>query len=156
MKLTLVQSEPPDKGPEPAAKRAEGGAKPSDAPRHQAETQGTPSFETMDRVGRAVLARFTQGISPHALYDAWFDWASHLASAPGRLLELGIEAVNIAARFAGFATRGRPRTEPPFQPQAGDRRFDDEPGSGSLTCCGSRLSSRKKPGGKARRARCAA
>src|SRR5687767_6578341 len=103
MKLTLVQSEPPGKGPEAAAKQAEGGAKASDAPRHAADTQGTPSFETMDRVGRAVLARFTQGISPHALYDAWFDWASHLASSPGRLLELGIEAAKLGASFARFA-----------------------------------------------------
>ena len=63
-----------------------------------------PSFETMDRLGRAVTARLTQGISPHALYAAWFDWASHLANAPGRLIELGVEAVNIGARFARFAT----------------------------------------------------
>src|SRR5688572_3170488 len=126
MKLTLVQSEPPDKGPEPAAKQAEGGPKASDAPRHEAETQGTPSFETMDRVGRAVLARFTQGISPHAIYDAWCDWASHLASSPGRLLQLGIEGAGIGARLAGFAARSQiEQTEPPFKPQAGDRRFDD-------------------------------
>ncbi|MGH9810923.1 MAG: poly-beta-hydroxybutyrate polymerase N-terminal domain-containing protein, partial [Terriglobia bacterium] len=46
-----------------------------------------PSFDTMDRLSRAVTARFTQGISPYALYAAWFDWASHLSHAPGRLLE---------------------------------------------------------------------
>ena len=63
-----------------------------------------PSFETLDRIGRAVTARLTQGISPHALYDAWFDWISHLASAPGRLIELEIEAANTAARFFRFAT----------------------------------------------------
>ena len=61
-----------------------------------------PSFETMDRLGRAVTARLTQGISPHALYAAWFDWASHLVNAPGRLIELGVEAVNIGARLARF------------------------------------------------------
>jgi hypothetical protein len=62
------------------------------------------SFETLDRLGRALAARFTQGISPHALYDAWFDWSSHLANAPGRLIELGVEAVNIGARFAALDT----------------------------------------------------
>ena len=86
-----------------------------------------PSFETMDRLGSAVAAKFTQGISPHALYDAWFDWASHLVNAPGRLVELGIEAVNIGARLARFAANGlSEHAEPPFAPQADDRRFSDQ------------------------------
>ena len=80
----------------------------------------------MDRLGRAVTARMTQGVSPHALYAAWFDWASHLANAPGRLVELGLEAVNIGARFARFATHSlSENVKLPFEPQAGDRRFDD-------------------------------
>jgi polyhydroxyalkanoate synthase len=86
-----------------------------------------PSFETMDRLGSAAAAKFTQGISPHALYDAWFDWASHLLNAPGRLVELGIEAVNIGARLARFAANGlSEHAEPPFAPQADDRRFSDQ------------------------------
>ena len=88
---------------------------------------GVPSFETLDRLGRAVTARLTQGVSPHALYAAWFDWATHLANAPGRLIELGVEAVNIGARFARFATHSlSDNAKPPFEPQAGDRRFSDE------------------------------
>ena len=105
--------------PPPAAKDQAAPGPPSEAPR-------IPSFETMDRLGRAVTARLTQGISPHALYAAWFDWASHLANAPGRLIELGVEAVNIGARFARFATHSlSERAEVPFEPQAGDRRFAD-------------------------------
>jgi len=85
------------------------------------------SFDTLDRLGRAVTARLTQGISPHALYSAWFDWASHLANAPGRILELGLEAANIGARFARFATHSLSESEePPFAPQPFDRRFNDE------------------------------
>lgn len=81
----------------------------------------------MDRLGRAVMARLTQGISPHALYDAWFDWASHLANAPGRLVELGIEAVTIGAQFARFAGHSlSEEAKPPFEPQPFDRRFSDE------------------------------
>ena len=88
---------------------------------------GAPSFETMDRLGSAVAARFTQGISPHALYDAWFDWASHLVNAPGRLVELGLEAVNLGARFARFATHSLSEdVKRPFEPQSGDRRFNDD------------------------------
>jgi polyhydroxyalkanoate synthase len=88
---------------------------------------GAPSFETLDRLGRATTARLTQGISPHALYAAWFDWASHLANAPGRLIELGLEAVNLGARFARFATHSLSEdVKRPFEPQSGDRRFNDD------------------------------
>ena len=81
----------------------------------------------MDRLGRAVTARLTQGISPHVHYEAWFDWASHLAIAPGRLIELGLEAVNIGARFAQFAKQSlSENVKSPFEPQTGDRRFNDE------------------------------
>jgi polyhydroxyalkanoate synthase len=80
----------------------------------------------MDKVGRAVMARFTQGVSPHALYAAWFDWASHLAASPGRLIELGIEATSLGAQLARFAAQGlSEQAKRPFEPQAGDRRFDD-------------------------------
>jgi polyhydroxyalkanoate synthase subunit PhaC len=87
-----------------------------------------PSFDTMDRLGRVVMARLTQGISPHALYAAWFDWASHLANAPGRLIELGVEAMNIGARFARFATHSvSGHATPPFQAEPADHRFSDSP-----------------------------
>lgn len=87
---------------------------------------GGASFETMDRLARAVTARFTQGVSPHALFDAWFDWASHLAYAPGRQLELGLEAINAFAQLAHLLTQGSDNySAVPFPPQPGDRRFAD-------------------------------
>jgi polyhydroxyalkanoate synthase len=80
----------------------------------------------MDRLSRAVTARFTQGISPYALYAAWFDWASHLSHAPGRLLELGLEAIEAGAQLTHFVTRGTSNeVEPPFPPQPDDHRFTD-------------------------------
>ena len=89
---------------------------------------GAPSFETH---GSSRPRRRPRGlpkaISPHALYDAWFDWASHLANAPGRLIELGLEAVNLGARFARFATHSLSEdVKRPFEPQSGDRRFNDD------------------------------
>ena len=111
----LAKASPPviSKGPSPCPPPREG--------------LGIPSFETMDRLGRAVTARLTQGISPHVHYEAWFDWASHLAIAPGRLIELGLEAVNIGARFAHFAKQSlSENVKSPFEPQTGDRRFSDE------------------------------
>ena len=62
-----------------------------------------PSFETMDRLGRAATARLTQGILPHALYAAWFDWASHLT--------IGVEAdsCRFVRRPASMFVGGSPR-----------------------------------------------
>lgn len=88
-----------------------------------------PSFESIDRLARATLARFTQGISPHAEFAAWFQWASHLARAPGRQIELSLLALSASARLARFmlnsATKGT-ADERPFTPTAGDRRFEDK------------------------------
>jgi polyhydroxyalkanoate synthase len=82
-----------------------------------------PSFETLNHVARAMIARFTQGISPHALFAAWFDWQSHLSRAPGRQLELSLQALVFVARLSGLAS-GR-AAELPFPPGDSDRRFGD-------------------------------
>jgi polyhydroxyalkanoate synthase len=136
MTLTLVEAgsakaepsqAPMDEAAEkaPQAKATEAAPKPRAAPEPRLEA-APPSFETMDKVGRAVMARFTQGVSPHALYAAWFDWASHLAASPGRLIELGIEATSLGTQLARFAAQGlSEQAKRPFEPQAGDRRFDD-------------------------------
>lgn len=91
-------------------------------------------FETMDRLARAMTARFTQGVSPNAQYAAWSDWASHLSRAPGRQLELWQQAARTAAQLTHFATRSASAVaaaNPPFAPAESDRRFDD-PAWGSL------------------------
>src|SRR4249920_3763977 len=84
-----------------------------------------PSFETLDRVARAMTARVTQGVSPNAQLAAWTDWISHLSRAPGRQLELAQQAMIMAARFTQFAVRAGvgKAPAPPFPPHTGDRRF---------------------------------
>jgi polyhydroxyalkanoate synthase len=89
---------------------------------------GGASFETIDRLSRATLARFTQGVSPHAESAAWFEWASHLARAPGRQLELALLALNASARLARFVLNSTIKgtaDEKPFAPSKTDRRFAD-------------------------------
>ena len=85
------------------------------------------SFDTLDRFARAITARFTQGVSPYAQYAAWLDWTVHLAGAPGRQLELWLEAARAGARLARFAMHAAHEQEPdvPFRPRPRDRRFDD-------------------------------
>jgi polyhydroxyalkanoate synthase subunit PhaC len=41
-----------------------------------------------DRVLHAAAARLTGGVSPIGIGLAWFDWATHLATSPGRQFEL--------------------------------------------------------------------
>jgi polyhydroxyalkanoate synthase len=87
-----------------------------------------PSFENWNRVLRASAARFTQGLSPNAQAAALFDWASHLARAPGRQLELGIAAAQIATLYSRFVaqTLAGANPPPPFHTQPYDRRFKHE------------------------------
>ena len=90
---------------------------------------GGASFETIDRLSRATLARFTQGVSPHAESAAWFEWASHLARAPGRQLELALLALNASARLVRFVLNSTIKgtaNEKPFAPAKTDRRFADK------------------------------
>jgi polyhydroxyalkanoate synthase len=83
-------------------------------------------FDTLDRLTRAMTARLTHGVSPHAQFAAWFDWAPHLSRAPGRQLELWLQAVRVAARLAYFVSQSAAgAVNPPFVPAASDRRFDD-------------------------------
>ena len=56
----------------------------------------------LDRSAMASLARFTAGLSPHAMIDAWSDWAMHLARAPGRQLELVERAQSNAMKLAHY------------------------------------------------------
>jgi poly[(R)-3-hydroxyalkanoate] polymerase subunit PhaC len=84
-----------------------------------------PSYDTLDRVARATAARLTQGLSPHALLAAWFDWLSHLGRAPGTQLELAMLAGVHAARLMRFAAGANPAHERPFSPHQSDHRFDD-------------------------------
>ena len=83
-----------------------------------------PSFETLNRIARALTARVTQGISPHAQASAWFDWLSHLSRAPGRQVELALLASAYAIRLMGLAA-GEDGKPPPFEPEPTDRRFAD-------------------------------
>lgn len=117
---------PPSLAPSPLRERLPVSAPaPASGPR---QTAGEPlSFETLDRLSRAITARLTHGVSPHAQLAAWSDWASHLTRAPGRQLELTLAAWRMAARMTFFVGRSAlgQAADPPFAPLAHDQRFAD-------------------------------
>lgn len=82
----------------------------------------------LDRAVMASLARITAGLSPHAVLDAWSDWAMHLARAPGRQLELIEHAQTNWLKLAQFAasTAEDSTADKPFTPGPNDTRWSHE------------------------------
>lgn len=85
-------------------------------------------FRALDRVREALTAQATGGLSPASLAMAFMDWSIHLASAPGKCLELTMKAGQKAARLgAHIATAGLDSDERPcIEPLPGDYRFSNE------------------------------
>ncbi|HET7381124.1 MAG TPA: alpha/beta fold hydrolase [Pseudolabrys sp.] len=84
--------------------------------------------DVVDRSVHAALARFTLGLSPAALAECYLDWATHLASSPGKqvqLLQKGARKfVRLAQHIGQCGMRGS--TQPCIQPLPQDRRFVGE------------------------------
>lgn len=82
-----------------------------------------------DRSLHAAMARFTAGISPSAVAAAYLDWAAHLATSPGKRMQLVDKAVRKAVRFANYANRAALNPQacrPCIEPLPQDRRFAGE------------------------------
>ena len=89
------------------------------------ENLGSEGFRAINRMYDAVIAKRTGGLSPEALALAFLDWSVHLASAPGKQLELLEKVLRKSARFLAYATAasGRPDAPACIEPLAGDNRF---------------------------------
>jgi polyhydroxyalkanoate synthase subunit PhaC len=86
----------------------------------------TAFAEVIDRSVHAAIARFTAGLSPIALANAYLDWACHLAFLPGKRMQLVEKAVKKAIRLANHQSRRAfgMETEPCILPLPQDHRFD--------------------------------
>jgi polyhydroxyalkanoate synthase len=86
----------------------------------------TAFAETIDRSVHALTARFTAGLSPIALANAYSDWACHLAFLPGKRMHLVEKAAKKWLRFATYVARRslQPETPPCIEPLPQDRRFE--------------------------------
>jgi polyhydroxyalkanoate synthase len=89
----------------------------------------TALADIIDRALHAATARFTAGVSPAALAEAYLDWATHLAYAPGKRVQLVDKAIRKAMRFGiylqKYALSGG-KTEDCIDPLPQDHRFTDE------------------------------
>src|ERR1019366_402335 len=85
-----------------------------------------PEAYQADRAFHAMLARLTSGISPAALSLAYIDWASHLASAPQRQMEIAQDALRSGQQFFESALHELASNQGPWsliKPKPQDRRF---------------------------------
>src|SRR5450631_1977615 len=87
----------------------------------------TAFADIVDRSLHATTARFTGGLSPIALSDAYLDWASHLAFLPGKRAQLVEKALRKWIRFAIYAVRSTSQRDldPCIVPLPQDQRFSD-------------------------------
>jgi polyhydroxyalkanoate synthase len=84
------------------------------------------TLSILDRMTHAWMGRFTASVSPAALTLAWADWAIHLASSPGKQIELWQKGARKTARLAHYAaTCGTQENAPRcIEPLPQDRRFE--------------------------------
>ena len=85
--------------------------------------------EAFDRSQRYLISRFTLGLSPAAVAEAYFDWMINLAGSPGKQFQLVEKAFRKFLRLAHFASAcaieidGSRRC---IEPLAHDKRFAAE------------------------------
>jgi polyhydroxyalkanoate synthase len=92
----------------------------------QAPEERQPEAYPADRAFHALLAGLTGGLSPVALSLAYIDWASHLAAAPQRRMQISQDALRSARRFLEAALHWFSPNQGPWsliKPQPQDRRF---------------------------------
>ena len=86
----------------------------------------TAIADITDRSLHAAIARFSLGLSPAALTQAYLDWATHLSYAPGKRLQLADKALRKVLRFGNYASRcamDQGQSERCIEPLPQDRRF---------------------------------
>jgi polyhydroxyalkanoate synthase len=85
--------------------------------------------EGLDRSVNYALSRLTLGLSPAAVAEAYFDWMVHLATAPGKQLQLWQKALRKGLRFWHYAATCAPHQSAGrrcIEPLPHDKRFRDD------------------------------
>lgn len=89
---------------------------------------GHGAFRAMDRMRDAMTAKVSGGLSPAAMALAYIDWSMHMASAPGRALEVMQNATRRTGEVAfGLANSDLdPEAPSAIAPERSDHRFRHE------------------------------
>ena len=97
----------------------------SSPPATKRESGPAPSF---DRPLHAAVARFTGGVSPAALSQAYIDWLQHFLFSPDKEIELLEKAVGQWARYLRYCPRAcaDPNCAHCVEPLPQDKRFGAE------------------------------
>jgi len=66
-------------------------------------TNEKTSYQKLDELVHAEIAKATNAISPASNLLAWQDWTAHLASSPGKQLELAQLAADYAQKLTNYA-----------------------------------------------------
>lgn len=85
--------------------------------------------EFLDRALKSRMAEVTKGLSPAALAGAYIDWLAHLATSPGKQIELSEKAFRKwmrLARYAATCAINSDETAPCIEPLPQDRRFSGD------------------------------
>jgi len=85
--------------------------------------------EALDKGLKAAIAKTTAGLSPIALAAAYSDWVLHLATSPGRQLQLVEKAAKKSTKLASYAATCATHPDAPqtcIEPLPQDRRFKSE------------------------------
>jgi len=99
------------------------------APEDRDSYSMTALADITDRSLHAATARFTAGISPAAVAEAYLDWATHLVYAPGKRLQLMNKGIRKASRFGNYVARCMAeggKTDACIEPLPQDHRFVGE------------------------------
>lgn len=100
-----------------------------DSPKQKTGSKPYPDTELpefLDRALKARMARVTKGLSPAALAGAYLDWIVHLATSPGKQIELSENAYRKwlrLSRHAATCAVNSNDTAPCIEPLPQDRRF---------------------------------
>tara|TARA_R110000787_G_scaffold13410_14_gene42247 strand:- start:15811 stop:17568 length:1758 start_codon:yes stop_codon:yes gene_type:complete len=83
--------------------------------------------DSMDQAAGAMIAQATHGLSPATMFLAGADWAMHLASSPGKQMQLAAKMGRKYLRLFDYMGRSAsdPDAAPAIEPLPQDRRFSD-------------------------------